>query len=72
MGRPRKNLDQILVAKESGVVVLDGQEVVVHKNITRARAGHAIVKAAPDLWEPIKVHYDVEQATAAPGERRGA
>jgi hypothetical protein len=23
------------------------------------------------LFEPIRVHYDVEQATNAPGERRG-
>ena len=72
MGRPRKNLDDdILVATESGWVTVGGNAEPIRRGVTRARRGSAIVKASPDMWKPIDVHYDVEQATAAPGEKRG-
>lgn len=72
MGRPRKNPDEdILVATESGWITVNGQSEPVRRNVTRARRGSAIVKASPDMWRPIDVQYEVEQATAAPGERRG-
>ncbi len=67
----RRNPDQdILIAKTSGVLVVDGVEQTITRGVSRARASHPIVRAAPDWWEPIQVHYDVEEATAAPGERR--
>lgn len=72
MARPRRNPDDdIMIAVDSGVVVHDGREQIVTKGVTRARRGHQIVRANPSLWRPIDVHFDIEQATAAPGELRG-
>ena len=72
MGRPRKYPEtEVLIAIDSGVVVYDGNTEQIFKGISRAHRGHPIVKAAPDLWKPIEVHYRVEQMTAAPGELRG-
>lgn len=72
MGRPRRNPDMdILIAVESGIAHVGGEECVVRRGITRARRGHPLVAATPNWWKPIDVHYDVEQATAAPGEKRG-
>lgn len=60
----------ILVPKDTFAVELDGERIVVHKGITRVRAGHPITVGREDLFEPITVHHEVEQATAAPGEKR--
>lgn len=71
MGRPRRNPDdEIMVAVVSGVLQCDGEHQIT-KGITRARRGHPIVKAAPEWWRVLDVHYEIEQATAAPGELRG-
>jgi hypothetical protein len=66
--------DEILVAKETFTTELDGSPVVVQKGRTRVRAGHPLTEGREELFEPVEleVHYDVEQATAAPGEKRGA
>ena len=74
---PRSRSDEgsaIYVAKESFACDVDGENYQFHKGRTRVRASHPAVKANPDYFEPVEleVHYDVEQATAAPGERRGA
>jgi hypothetical protein len=72
MAQARKNRDDdIMIAVDSGVIVVDGRECQINRGHTRARRGHEIVKAAPNLWKQIDVHYEVEQATAAPGEKRG-
>lgn len=63
-------MTDVYVCKESGAFEYDGDMVVVHKGVTRVRAGHPILDAHPELFEEITVHYDVEQATAAPGEKR--
>jgi hypothetical protein len=60
----------VYVCKESAAFEWDGDMVVVHKDITRVRAGHPILAAHPELFEEITVHFEVEQATAAPGEKR--
>lgn len=72
MARPRRDSDDdILIATESGYVEVDGQSCIVSKGVTRARRGSAIVALTPGWWKRIDVHYDVERATAAPGEKRG-
>lgn len=61
----------IYVANSSGFIRVDG---VVHRYIkgqTRVRAGHPLLRAAPKRFSPLEVTYDVEAATAAPGEKRG-
>lgn len=73
------NKTDIYVAKESGSADVKGETYVFHKGITRVRAGHPLLKANPQYFEPIEFHvtyeygkgHDVEQATAAPGEQRG-
>jgi len=62
----------VYVAKESFTTNLDGQEVVISKGVTRVRAGHPLMKGREALFELLEVQYDVEQATSAPGEQRGA
>lgn len=39
--------------------------------ITRIREGHPIMEGREHLFEPITVHYELERATANPGEKRG-
>ncbi len=70
---PRIPAVDIYVAKETGAVELDGSPVMIQKGHTRVRQGHQLLKRYPEMFEPIDlfVHYDVEQATAAPGEKRG-
>ena len=69
MAAPKKA--DILVARESFSGVLpDGTAFDAIAGVTRVRAGHASAKAWPEYFEEITVDYDVEQATAAPGEKR--
>lgn len=63
-------MTDVYVCKESAAFEYNGDMVVVNKGFTRVRAGHPILREHPELFEPITVHYDVEQATAAPGEKR--
>lgn len=63
--------DEILIAADSAVVNLDGELIQLHRDVTRVRASHDLAKQFPGLFKPIDVHYDVEQATASPGEKRG-
>lgn len=37
---------------------------------TYVREGHWILEKYGHLFHPVRVQYDVEQATAAPGEKR--
>jgi len=73
MAAPRSKGD-VFVANTSGSAEVNGQVLTFTKGITRVRAGHPLLKGRESLFDPIDdhVHYDVEQATAAPGEKRGA
>lgn len=62
----------ILVAKKTFATQENGQRIIVRKGTTRVRGNHPLVKGREHLFEPISVDYDVEQATAAPGEKRKA
>lgn len=66
--------DDVFVATESGSCEVKGETFVFVRNVTRVRAGHPLLKAVPDYFRPVeeRIHYDVEAATAAPGEKRGA
>jgi hypothetical protein len=63
----------IFVANMSFATEVDGVPVTVLQGKTRVRAGHELLKANPQYFDPVDqgVHYDVEQTTAAPGEKRG-
>lgn len=61
---------EVLVAKESFVARYDGADHHFTAGVTRVRAGHPILKGIEHLFQPVVAHYEVEQATNAPGERR--
>jgi len=70
---PRKRTtSDIYAATQSFAADLDGEPVFVNKD-ERVRAGHPLLDQNPGFFEPVEdaVHYDVEQATSAPGEKRG-
>lgn len=61
----------IYVAIQSFTTLLDGAEIAVQRGRTRVREGHPLLRGREHLFEPLKVDYEVEQMTAAPGEYRG-
>jgi hypothetical protein len=65
---------QIFVATESGCAEIDGTDHPFKKGVTHVRAGHPLLSACPDYFEPAedRVAYDVEDTTAEPGKRRGS
>lgn len=67
------NKTDVYQAKESFGVMLDGAWEAVQKG-DLVRHGHKLLKQCPDRFEPgeVFVRFDVEQATAAPGEKRGS
>lgn len=69
----RKTTGAIYVAIESGFAEVKGQLYQFTKGVTRVRAGHPLLKDHGVFFEPVDEHvtYEVEQATAAPGEKRG-
>lgn len=62
----------IFVAKESFATDYEGSPIIVKAGQTRVRKGHPLLKKHAQFFEPLEIHYDVEQATAKPGESRGA
>ncbi len=63
----------VLVAKKSFVVTIDGKLHRFRKGVTHVAAGHPILKGREHLFEPAKidVHYGVVTTAAEPGEERG-
>jgi hypothetical protein len=64
---------KVFIATTSGVVHAGDQDYIFSKGVTRVREGHELLKAAPDYFEEVGDHvtYEVETATAGPGEKRG-
>ncbi len=62
---------EVLIARDSFVLEYEGAPVSIVGGVTRVRSGHPMLKGVEHLFEPMTVHYDIEQATAAPGEKRG-
>ena len=58
-------------AKSEFAVTIDGVPTVVHKD-ELVREGHALLKGRMSLFDPYepKVRFEVEQMTAAPGQKR--
>lgn len=64
--------DRIYIATESFATEIDGQPVSVVAGMTRVREGHPLLAGREHLFQPLEIHFEVEQATAAPGEKRKA
>lgn len=71
---PRPRSDAVFVATETFMCEIDGEQIVVQRGETRVRSGHKLLSKYRGYFQPAEmgVHFDVEQATAAPGEKRGA
>jgi hypothetical protein len=59
----------VLVAKRSFSVDINGTPRSVRRGET-FRKGHPVVEGREHLFGPFKVDNEIEQATAAPGEKR--
>ena len=72
MAEKAKKVD-VFIANESGACQLGDDHYTFVKGVTRIRAGHPLLEANPQYFEPVdeSVHYDIEHATSAPGEKRG-
>ncbi len=73
-GIPGSRADAVWVATETFACEVDGAGVIVHAGETRVREGHPMLDAYRGSFQLADqgIHFDtVEQATAAPGERRG-
>ena len=60
--------------KDPGVVVATTSFTVGDRTVAKGetfREGHSIVEGREELFEPFTVDNEIEQATAAPGEKRG-
>lgn len=70
----RKPRGDVFIAKTTGDATYKGETLHFISGVTRVRAGHWLVTRYGAFFEPLgdHVHYDVESATAAPGEKRGA
>lgn len=66
-----KTEGRLYVATESFTTEIDGQPVTIRQGVDRVREGHRLMQGREHLFELAPVDYDVEQMTAAPGERRG-
>jgi hypothetical protein len=69
-----KSSGKVYVAKDSGSAYVEGYgDLSFVKGITRVREGHPLLKGREYLFEDLdlRVDYDVEDTTAAPGEKRG-
>lgn len=62
---------EVFTPIDSFTAEVDGVPTPFVRGETRVRAGHPILVKYGHLFEPMRVQYDVEQATDAPGERRG-
>lgn len=70
----RQKSGQVYIARDSGHTEINGVPYVFHKGVTRVGEGHPLtkIKGFENLFEPAEtgVDFGVEQATAAPGEKR--
>lgn len=59
---------EVYVANETFACEISGENIVVHKGITRVRAGHPLYDAHSGAFDRVgdDVTYDVEEATAPP------
>ncbi|MCR4339223.1 MAG: hypothetical protein NUW01_04965 [Gemmatimonadaceae bacterium] len=71
MAKATKNEARIFIAKETFSTVVDGSPVVVAAGVTRVREGHSLLRGREHMFEVMRVDYEVEQMTNAPGEHRG-
>ena len=73
MSQRRETGRRVFVATDSFTASVDGADVNVVRGVTLVREGHELLDRFAHLFKLVEPHYEVrevEQATAAPGERR--
>lgn len=71
---PRTAAARFVRPREACTFDHDGDAVVLNPNVDIYNADDPVVRARPHLFKPVEASRqrpEVEQATAAPGERRG-
>jgi hypothetical protein len=68
------NKADIYVATESFSTVIGDEHYAVVKKQTRVRGDHVLLDACPEYFKPVEdeLSFEVERATAAPGEKRSS
>lgn len=70
MGRPRKTPEgKLYRAKQGFSTDIDGVPTAIQAG-ELVREGHPLLLGRSEMFEPIIVQHEWEQATAAPGEYR--
>jgi hypothetical protein len=63
---------EVFEAVQAAAITLNGKEVLVRLG-DRVRAGHPILSVAPGgMFRPLTIQFDIEDATAEPGKKRGS
>lgn len=62
----------VFTPKDTFVGSYNGVPTTFMQDRTLVREGHELLGLFPDMFREVRVQYDVEQATAAPGEVRAA
>ena len=60
----------IYTPKDTFVADYEGSPTVFKRGRTFVREGHGILDLYPGMFVELRAHFDVEQATAEPGETR--
>jgi hypothetical protein len=67
----------ILVAKKTASLVWNGSHIVIKQGVTTARVGHPLLDCYGEMFEPIRVDFDLDEAPdlatpiASAGEETG-
>ncbi len=65
---------KLYIANESFTTVLHGEQILVLEKQTVTEEGSELLRNHPGQFNELRVHYpakpEIEQATAAPGEKR--
>lgn len=64
--------DRIFIATQSFSTSLKGNPVSIVAGVTRVREGHPLMDGdRAQFFEPMTVHFDMEEATSTPSGQRG-
>ena len=66
---PETHGREIYAPRESFVADVDGVRMNFGPH-TLVREGHAVLRNYRHMFEPVRVQYEVEEATSVPGEKR--
>lgn len=60
----------VYTPKDTFIANYEGVPTTFTAGVTFVREGHPLLDTFADLFEEVRVRYEVEEAVAAPGSRR--